>query len=528
MRLAGYCRISVDEELDQENTSIENQKALIEEFVSGHFPDAPLDFFTDRDRSGYTFEQREGYQKLRRALMRGEYDVLILKDFSRFSRRNSLGLYELELLRDAGVRIVSIGDHVDYPTNDDWLNIQFRFLMNEMPVTDTSKKVRAVVRNRQSRGEWICNAPYGYFLDPVHKGALQIDEEGAAVVRLIYRLYNEGWGYKRIAGYLTEKGFPTGLQLMAKQLRTQGKDTNRVEARVRDVWNANSVAKILGNDFYIGTLRQGVWERRGINKTDRRTEPSRQFVFEDHHAPILDKAVFAQAVQNKSRRTRTHYRGERKYPHTYSGLLYCEDCGSPMFAVSNPARPDGYVCGAYHRRGRKGCTSHHIRERAIDDSVRAYIGSVRDGLTSALAQLDESRSEAFAGQARARAQGLRERLEQLKRELRESTRQRIRQITAHPEREEAINETFDTLEEEYRDELGRLERQLALLEDEAGKRADMKRSLSRVIAIFEQLMTKERFTRQDIETIIARIDVAADGSLTIELKSDIGRLLDLL
>lgn len=66
--IAGYCRISVDE---------------------------------DRDRSGYTFEQREGYQKLRKKLMNGDISVLIVKDFSRFSRRNSKGLVELEDLRDA-------------------------------------------------------------------------------------------------------------------------------------------------------------------------------------------------------------------------------------------------------------------------------------------------------------------------------------------------------------------------------------------------------------------------------------------
>ena len=37
--IAGYCRISVDEELDRDNTSIENQKAIIEDFVRQKFPD---------------------------------------------------------------------------------------------------------------------------------------------------------------------------------------------------------------------------------------------------------------------------------------------------------------------------------------------------------------------------------------------------------------------------------------------------------------------------------------------------------
>ena len=112
--IAGYCRISVDEELDRDNTSIENQKAIITDFVSRKFPDSCLDFYEDRDRSGYTFEQREGYQRLRKKMIQLEYDILIVKDFSRFSRRNSKGLVELEDLRDAGMRIISIGDNIDY------------------------------------------------------------------------------------------------------------------------------------------------------------------------------------------------------------------------------------------------------------------------------------------------------------------------------------------------------------------------------------------------------------------------------
>ena len=98
--IAGYARISVDEELDRDNVSIENQKSIIEDFVTTHFPNSTLTFFEDRDRSGYTFEQREGYQEMRRGLMRHKYDILIVKDFSRFSRRNSRGLVELEDLRD--------------------------------------------------------------------------------------------------------------------------------------------------------------------------------------------------------------------------------------------------------------------------------------------------------------------------------------------------------------------------------------------------------------------------------------------
>ena len=199
--IAGYCRISVDDELDRDNVSIENQKAIIKDYVNQRFPGSTLTFYEDRDRSGYTFEQREGYQAMRRGLISHQYDILVVKDFSRFSRRNSRGLVELEDLRDAGVRIISIGDNIDFPNDDDWLKIQFQFLINEMPVTDTSKKVRAVVRRRQQEGKWICAAPYGYTINPQQE--FEIVPTEADIVRRIFALYQAGWGYKRIANQLT-------------------------------------------------------------------------------------------------------------------------------------------------------------------------------------------------------------------------------------------------------------------------------------------------------------------------------------
>ena len=33
LRIAGYCRISLDDEMDRDNVSVENQKAIIRDFV---------------------------------------------------------------------------------------------------------------------------------------------------------------------------------------------------------------------------------------------------------------------------------------------------------------------------------------------------------------------------------------------------------------------------------------------------------------------------------------------------------------
>ena len=258
--IAGYCRISVDEELNRDNTSIENQKAIIADFVKQKFPGSTLTFYEDRDRSGYTFEQRENYQTMRRELVSHKKDILIVKDFSRFSRRNSRGLVELEDLRDAGVRIISIGENVDFPNDDDWLKIQFTFIINEMPVTDTSKKVKTVIKRRQQDGKWICAAPYGYIVNK--KQEFEVVPTEAEIVRRIFQLYIDGWGYKKIANQLTDEGVPTPRMAERDRKEAAGEAYRRT---VKPAWAIVTVQGIIDNDFYIGTLRQGKYTRKKIN-----------------------------------------------------------------------------------------------------------------------------------------------------------------------------------------------------------------------------------------------------------------------
>lgn len=191
--------------------------------------------------------------------MSGKYTILIIKDFSRFSRRNSRGLAELEDLRDAGVRIISINDGIDFPTCDEWLQIQFRFLINEMPVTDTSKKVSKVIENRQKEGRWICAVPYGYTMTDSKAMKFEVNEKQAEIIRMIYDMYLSGMGYKAISNKLTEMNIPTARQDEILRCELMGKST-RLRGSSR--WSSVTVSQILSNDFYIGTLRQHKYSRK--------------------------------------------------------------------------------------------------------------------------------------------------------------------------------------------------------------------------------------------------------------------------
>ena len=520
--IAGYTRISVDDELDRDNVSIENQKAIIADFVKERFPHSTLTFYEDRDRSGYTFEQREDYQRMRKELMRHKYDILIVKDFSRFSRRNSRGLVELEDLRDAGIRIISIGDGIDFPNDDDWLKIQFQFLLNEMPVTDTSKKVRNVIKRRQADGQWICAAPYGYIVNK--RKEFEIVPTEADIVRKVFKLYNEeGWGYKKIANYLTEQGIPTPR--MSEQMRkeAEGETSKRV---VKAAWSIISIQGILDNDFYIGTLRQGKYTRAKINGKDVRRDEDEQIVIENHHQPIIDYRTFATTRALREKRTRSNYRGVKKYDNFYSGFLVCGDCGSPMFSMSRSDLKPAYTCGTYHRRGLAGCTSHHIRVDKLDELLKIYVKMVKENSAEMLARLNEdlAKENDDVAETEQSADHLAEVLEELREELKATKRQRIRDIMKHPEQEALLEETYDEMEAELQKKIEGINHQIDLLSDKRNTIIQVNRVAKTALDIFEEILTKEKLERNDLELLIDEIRVYEDH-LELKLQPDIDALL---
>ena len=520
--IAGYCRISVDDELDRDNVSIENQKAIIQDYVNQRFPESSLTFYEDRDRSGYTFEQREGYQAMRKGLIRHQYDILVVKDFSRFSRRNSRGLVELEDLRDAGVRIISIGDNIDFPNDDDWLKIQFQFLINEMPVTDTSKKVKNVIRRRQADGKWLCAAPYGYIINKQKE--FEIVPTEAEVVRQIFDLYNNhGWGYKKIANYLTEQGIPTPR--MSEQLRkeAEGETTTR---KTKAAWAIVTVQGILDNDFYIGTLRQAKYTRAKINGKDVRRDEEEHIVIENHHQPIIDYRTFAITRALREKRSTANYRGVKKYDNVYSGFLFCGDCGSPMFAMSRKDLSPAYTCGTYHRRGRSACSSHHIRVDKLDELLKLYVKKVKENSRSMLAQLnaDLARETEDVLETEQSADHLAQVMGELREELKATKRQRIRDIMKHPEQEELLADTYDELEAELQQKIEGLDHQITMLSDKRNTIIQINRTAKTALDVFEEILNKEALDRNDLELIIQRIQVFEDR-LEIYLQADIDALL---
>ncbi len=527
-------RISVDTEKDRDNTSIENQRKIIKAYIKQTFPDTQVDYYEDRDRSGYTFEQRESYQQMRPLLMSGHYQILIIKDFSRFSRRNSRGLVELEDLRDAGVRIISIGDSIDYPTYDDWNNIQVRFLLNEMPVTDASKKVKRVVELRQNGANWVCAVPYGYYFVDTKNMVFEIDEKAAEVVRKIFELYNNGWGYKKIANYLTEQNIPTPRMIEKERKEAEAaksKGKKEVKIKASPIWAIPTVSGILQNDFYIGTLRQRKYTRTKINGPEKKLDNEEHIVFENHHEAIVEVKAFMEAQQQLKSRTKSNYRGIKKYDTTYSGFLFCGDCGSPMFSMSRPDLAPAYTCGTYHKRGLKGCTSHHVRIDLLDTMLKKYIERVMMNADIMIAELEKAIKDEpqMMNTSASTIADLEVDLAKARESFKATQKQKIRELMKCEEaNRDIIEETYEEIEEELLQKIEGLEKQISLTVERRNTTIEVNRIAKTALDIFRALLAKETLDKGDLSLIIEKIFVydKKEPAIEIQLKSDIAMLLE--
>lgn len=472
--------------------------------------------------------------------------MIVIKDLSRLSRRVSLGALEIESLLSRGVRIVGCDDSVKLDKSIDTMSF-IRLIFAEDTVTSTSQKVSNAIATRQKEGTWICNAPYGYYIRPDKKGEIFIDEEGAEAVRKIYELYTKGYGYKSIAHYMTENKYPTGRALMLKQMEARGADTSKMlaHAPVNPEWSSVSISKIVTNDFYIGTLRQRVWKRAGINKADVRTRDDEQYVFENHHTAIIDMETWQKAQRVHKKNTRNNYSGKTLKKNPYTGILKCADCGSPMFAVGGVTYRAGYNCGNYlkngiighndHRKKRKigyfnlGCTgSHYIAEEDLDKFVRIYIYKLKDKLADSLAGLDVKKSQMAAEKDKMTIQDLTEKISDLNLELKANEKQRVRQIVKDEVRESEINALFDEMNEEIYNEIDNLKVKIEFLSAQSSKKKELKQSYQDVIDQFDDLLRKISFTKSDLRPIIREMTVDSDKVVTIQLYSDITELFELV
>jgi len=111
-----YERLSRDDELSGESFSIQNQKAMLEDYARRNgFPNPT--HFTDDGISGTHFD-RPGFTAMMEEVEAGRVEAIIVKDMSRLGRDYLKVGQVMEILRQRGVRLIAINDGVDSANGD--------------------------------------------------------------------------------------------------------------------------------------------------------------------------------------------------------------------------------------------------------------------------------------------------------------------------------------------------------------------------------------------------------------------------
>ena len=255
-------------------------------------------------------------------------------------------------------------------------------------------------------------------------------------------------------------------------------------------------------------------------------DASEHKVFEHHHQEIIDYRTFATARALREERSTSHYRGVKINDNVYSGFLFCGDCGSPMFAMSRRDIRDAYRCGEYHRRGRKACTSHHIRVDKLDELVKDYVRKVKENSAQMLDRLnaDLARETEDIAETEKTAQNLTAVLDDLQAELKATKRQRVRDIMKHPEQEALLEETYDEMESDLSRRIEGIRNQIDMSADKRNTIIRVNRAAKTAMEVFDDILQKPKLERQDLTLIIERITVFEDH-IEVQLKADIDSIL---
>lgn len=436
-RAALYCRLS-KEDLDKigkgdDSESIQNQKLLLTDFATEHNM-LIYRFYIDDDYSG-TDKDRPGWNRMLSDAEKGEFNVIICKSQSRFTRDMEIAEKYLNgLFIEWGIRFIGAVDGVDTSIKANKKARQINGLVNEWYIEELSENIKAVFRKKMEAGQFLGSfACYGYKKDPKDRHKLLVDKEAARVVRRIYDLYLQGYSVKHIADILTEDKLPTPTQYKCS-LGYKYKNNNADAFSVKyGIWSQSTVKRILTDESYTGSLVQGREKKLSYKSKKVVTVPENEWIrIKNNHEAIIDLTDFKRVQQlmrskrtvsnncktaenncsiegqdntgsennpghigatanegnksimnNKSKEVnKGNTRGTKTKAHILAGKVKCKACGSGMIKTggSSPGRQAYIRCQLANKSRNKECSSHTISLNKLIELVSNEIHCLTDSV----------------------------------------------------------------------------------------------------------------------------------------------------
>ena len=321
INVVAYARVST--ELEEQQLSFESQRIYYYNKISSNDKWNFCGIYADEGISGTGIKKREGFKQMIREGMMKKYDLILTKSVSRFVRNTVDTLKYVRLLRNKNVAVIFEEENINTLDMSGELLLSILSSVAQQESETISSHVRLGIKMKEERGELVgFNGVYGYTCD-MKKNELILNEEEAKTVRLIYKLFLDGYGCNMIAKTLSE--------------------LNICSPRGKEKWGTTTINNILKNEKYIGDVEMGktftvdpITHKRKVN-----TGEEDKFYLKGHHEPIISEEDFnmVQEIFKSKQQKRKEGKSiiQRKSPFTE--LLRCGYCGSLIIKKSSYKRP---------------------------------------------------------------------------------------------------------------------------------------------------------------------------------------------
>lgn len=376
IKVCAYCRVSTDSE-DQLN-SLGNQDSYFRRVASENGAYELVELYADEGLTATSWEKRTDFKRMledagidiyedeRKHLRMSvsnrapRFTRILIKDVSRFARDiDAAGIIRLLRQKEVYIDFVTAGLSTESMSDD--IVVGILLLLAENESKDRSTKVIFGQLEGAKKGNLMKTSKlYGYRLDLENK-TLEIIPEEAAVIRLIFELYNSGEGFRRIIQELEKRGHFT----------REGKP-----------FVQQSIRRMLTNETYKGWLVRNKFDSPRIftGRKTARVRPVTDWVIHRDVIPaIVDEDTWDRAEAMREGKLNTVLNRGIKGPRTeFAGRIICGKCGSSY--VRNREPKTGlvfYNCGLKKRKGTAVCNARNVKaadiERIVETAAKADV-----------------------------------------------------------------------------------------------------------------------------------------------------------
>ena len=493
MNIAAYCRVSTDKS-DQLN-SLEAQKKFFTEYTekNGH---NLVRLYADEGISGTKIKNRKEFLRLMRDARHGLFDMVVVKDISRFARNTVDLLQSIRTLKALGIETTFLTANMTVLGQSEFVLTIFGALAQEESA-NTSKRVKFGKKMNAEKGR-VPNIVYGYDKTIGDYFNLAINEGEARIVKQIYDWYlNEGYGAAKIANMLNERGLKTKRNCSFSQ---------------------NAVCRILTNELYTGKIINGKQEVTDfLTGTRAEKDESEWFVTDRPDLRIIEPEQFDRAQEILHGRHDTfrikHERQSNKY--LFSTLIKCKECGWSFRRTVRTYKNTyvRWVCSGHNGKGADSCPNAVTVDE--DDLIRA-LEEYFAGLLKAKKNIISYVVKEFTKIYKAKddnenyEKGLNDQLARLKK-----TRQKYMDMyTDDLISRQELNEKIGGM----KSEMERLENELKLVQYNLDKGGQLEDIIKKTFQSIEDITSVRDMTNEKLKKIIQKIEVDKDANVDIYLR----------